>query len=181
MSITSPAGGTARSAARAAAPAVARRRMTPGELATWRLLLDTTADLRRTLGAELQASNVTAGDYQVMLALTEAGSRRLRSAELAAAIDWERSRLSHHLGRMERRGLIRRDECAADSRGAEVSLTAEGARMFRAAAGPHLRAVKRYFADALTPEQFGALGEILQAVRDHHRSAVALAGPGGPR
>lgn len=155
--------------------------MTPDELATWRLLLDTTAELRRTLGAELQASNLGAGDYQVLLALTEAGTRRLRSTELAAAIDWERSRLSHHLGRMERRGLIRRDDCATDSRGAEVSLTAEGARMFRAAAGPHLRAVKRYFADALTPVQLEALGEILQAVRNHHRATVTAAGAGGPR
>jgi DNA-binding MarR family transcriptional regulator len=156
-------------------------RLTPGELATWRLLLDTTAELRRVLGAELQASNVSPGDYQVLLALTEAGTRRPRSAELAATIDWERSRLSHHLGRMERRGLIRRQDCATDSRGAEVSLTADGARLFRAAAGPHLRAVKRHFADALVPEQLEALGDILLAVRDHHRAVVTEAGAGGPR
>jgi DNA-binding MarR family transcriptional regulator len=155
--------------------------MAPNELATWRLLLDTTAELRRFLGAELQASNLSPGDYQVLLALTEAGAGPLRSAELATAIDWERSRLSHHLGRMERRGLIRREDCATDSRGAEVSLTVEGARMFRAAAGPHLRAVKRHFADALTPEQLEALGHILQAVRNHHRAAVREAGEGAPR
>jgi DNA-binding MarR family transcriptional regulator len=155
--------------------------MTPKELATWRLLLDTTAELRRSLGAELQASNLSPGDYQVLLALTEAGIRRLRSAELAAAIDWERSRLSHHLGRMERRGLIQRQDCATDSRGAEVSLTADGARTFRAAAGPHLRAVKRLFADALTSEQFEALGDILQVVRDHHRAVVTEAGARGSR
>jgi DNA-binding MarR family transcriptional regulator len=155
--------------------------MTPNELATWRLLLDTTAELRRFLGAELQASSLSPGDYQVLLALTEAGARPQRSAELATAIDWERSRLSHHLGRMERRGLIRREGCATDSRGAEVSLTAEGARMFRAAAGPHLRAVKKHFADALTPEQLEALGQILQAVRNHHRAAVWEAREGAPR
>jgi DNA-binding MarR family transcriptional regulator len=155
--------------------------MTPEELATWRLLLDTTAELRRALGAELQTSNLSSGDYQVLLALTEAGTRPLRSAELAATIDWERSRLSHHLGRMERRGLIRRQDCATDNRGAEVFLTADGARMFRAAAGPHLRAVKRHFADALTPEQFEALGDILRTVRDHRRAMVTEAGAGGPR
>ncbi len=155
--------------------------MTPKELATWRLLLDMTAELRRTLGAELQASSLSPGDYQVLLALTEAGTRRLRSAELAATIDWERSRLSHHLGRMERRGLIRRQDSATDSRGAEVSLTAAGARMFRAAAGPHLRAIKKHFADALMPEQFEALGDILQAVRNHRRAVVTEAAAGGPR
>ena len=34
----------------------------------------------------------------------------MRSSELAAHIGWERSRLSHHLGRMERRDLIRRQD-----------------------------------------------------------------------
>jgi DNA-binding MarR family transcriptional regulator len=82
-------------------------------------------------------------------------------------IDWERSRLSHHLRRMERRGLVRREECSTDSRGTMVSLTAEGAHAFRHATAPHLRAIKRHFADALTPEQCDALGEILDAIRRH--------------
>src|SRR6266446_4297164 len=90
------------------AGAVARRRMTSGELAIWRSLLDTTDELRRILGAQLQESGLSPADYQVLLALKEADGRRLRSSELAASIDWERSRLSHHLGRMERRGLIGR-------------------------------------------------------------------------
>jgi DNA-binding MarR family transcriptional regulator len=142
--------------------------MSAQELATWRALVDTTAELRRILGARLsQESLLSPGDYQVLLALTEAAGRRLRSSELAESIDWERSRLSHHLGRMERRGLIRRDECATDSRGAEVSLTDDGARMFRAATAPHMRAIKQHFADALTPEQFDALAEILQTLRSH--------------
>jgi DNA-binding MarR family transcriptional regulator len=91
-----------------------------------------------------QASGVSPADYQVLLALREAEGTRLRSSELAATIDWERSRLSHHLGRMERRGLIQRDDCATDSRGAEVSLTPSGAGAFRRASAPHLRAIKQY-------------------------------------
>lgn len=145
-----------------------RRGMTARELAIWRSLLDTTAELRRILGAQLQReSGLSPGDYQVLLALREADGRRLRSSELAASIDWERSRLSHHLGRMERRGLIRRDDCATDNRGAEVSLTDEGASMFRRASAPHLRAVRRHFADALTPGQFEALADVLQSLRNH--------------
>jgi len=151
-----------------ATSAVARRRMTGRELATWRALVDTTSELRRVLGAQLlQETSLSPADYQVLLALSEADGRRLRSSVLAASIDWERSRLSHHLGRMERRGLIRRDECATDSRGAEVSLTDDGARMFRGATAPHMRAVKKNFADALTPDQFEALAEILQALQNH--------------
>ena len=145
----------------------ARRRMTSAELGTWRSLLDTTGELRRVLGAELQETSLSPADYQVLLALTEAAAKRMRSSELARTIDWERSRLSHHLGRMERRRLIRRDDCATDSRGAEVSLTAEGARVFRRATAPHMRSIKRHFADALTPEQFAALADILRSLQRH--------------
>jgi DNA-binding MarR family transcriptional regulator len=154
-----------------AVAAVARRRLTSGELAIWRSLLDTTAELRRVLGAQLQDSGLSPADYQVLLALTEADGRRLRSSQLAASIDWERSRLSHHLGRMERRGLIGRGDCTTDNRGAVVSLTEDGAQIFRCASAPHLRAIKRHFADALTPEQFEALAGILQALQDHLNAA----------
>jgi DNA-binding MarR family transcriptional regulator len=156
--------------------------MTSSELAVWRSLLDTTAELRRILGARLlQESRLSPADYQVLLALSETDRRRLRSSELAARIDWERSRLSHHLGRMERRGLIRRDDCATDSRGAEVSLTADGAGAFRRATAPHMRAIKKHFADALTPEQFEALADVLQALQNHLHPADSLARAGDRR
>jgi DNA-binding MarR family transcriptional regulator len=155
--------------------------MTSRELAIWRSLIETTAELGRILGAQLQESGVSPADYQVLLALSEADGRRLRSSELAASIGWERSRLSHHLGRMERRGLIRRDGCATDSRGAEVSLTEEGARAFRGSSLPHLRAIKKYFADALTPEQFEALADVMQALQSHlHSESAASHADGGP-
>lgn len=145
----------------------AATRLSDRELAVWRSLLDTTAELRRLLSARMQESGCSPADYGVLLALHEADGGRLRSSELAAVIDWERSRLSHHLGRMERRGIIRREDSAADNRGAEVSLTDEGAAMFRRAGGPHLRAIKTHFADALTDEQLAALGDALQALRAH--------------
>jgi DNA-binding MarR family transcriptional regulator len=161
--------------------AAARPRMTSRELAIWRSLIETTAELGRILGAQLQESGVSPADYQVLLALSEADGRRLRSSELAASIGWERSRLSHHLGRMERRGLIRRDDCATDSRGAEISLTEEGARAFRASSMPHLRAIKKHFADALTPEQFEALADIMQALQEHLHPDMGAAHAAGGR
>jgi DNA-binding MarR family transcriptional regulator len=160
-----------------AAPLGTRRRMTSSERAVWRSLLDTTSELRRILGAELQQLGLSPADYQVLLALSEADGRRLRSSELASTIDWERSRLSHQLRRMERRRLIRRDDCATDSRGAEVSLTGDGARVFRRATAPHMRAIKKHFADALTPEQFEALAQVLRALQSYlHPDSTARAG-----
>jgi DNA-binding MarR family transcriptional regulator len=144
--------------------------MTRSELTVWRLFLDTTAELRRLLGSELEEVNLSPGDYQVLLALVEAPRRSLRSAELAAAIDWQRSRLSHHLARMEHRGLIERRDCATDGRGADVMLSAEGSRAFQRATAPHLRSIKRHFADALSPDQFRLLADILDTLRTHMAS-----------
>ncbi|QJU52773.1 MarR family transcriptional regulator [Herbiconiux sp. KACC 21604] len=133
-------------------PAHRRPSPTPHDLRVWRDFVETGARIRSLLGARLQAeSGVSAGDYSVMLALSEAPGKRMRSSELAETVGWERSRLSHHLGRMEKRGLVSRAPSAADSRGAEVTLTAEGASRFRVASVAHLRAVQELFVEAFEP------------------------------
>ena len=145
-----------------------RQLPTAEELWIWRDFIETTDVLRSRIASRLQSdSALSPGDYAVLLALTEAPEQQMRSSELAAHIGWERSRLSHHLGRMERRGLIRRQECATDPRGAEVHLTAAGAEAFRGSTVPHLRAIRELFVDALTPEQLLAAGEIAAALRAH--------------
>jgi DNA-binding MarR family transcriptional regulator len=149
--------------------AVSRRILpTTDQLRIWRDFIETADALRTQLGARLQdESGLSRGDYAVLLALTEAAEERLRPSDLASRIGWERSRLSHHLGRMERRGLIRREECATDSRGADVVLTPAGAAAFHDATIPHLRAIRELFVDALTPEQLAAAGDLASALRSH--------------
>ncbi|WP_029151309.1 MarR family winged helix-turn-helix transcriptional regulator [Microbacterium indicum] len=148
----------------------AHRRRTPTEheLRIWRGYTETSSAITARLAARMQEdSGLGTGDYRVLLALSEAEGRTARSSELAALVDWERSRLSHHLGRMERRGLISRAACADDSRGAQVTMTDAGADAFRRGSVPHLRAVREVFVDALTPDQLADLGEITQALRRH--------------
>ena len=145
-----------------------RRSPTSAELRTWREFIETVEALSWRLASRLQSeSSLSQGDYQVLLALSEADGHRMRSSELAAVIGWERSRLSHHLGRMEKRGLVSRDPCAADGRGAEVVLAAHGSDCFRRATIPHLRAVRELFMDALTPEQLAATDDIVGTLRRH--------------
>ena len=138
------------------------------ELKVWRDFVETGDHLRSLLASRLQnESDLSTGDYAVLLALTEASGKRIRSSELAAHIDWERSRLSHHLGRMESRGLITREKCLDDSRGSEVVLTESGASQFRRASAPHLRAVQELFLDALTPDLVSKVDELNRALREH--------------
>jgi DNA-binding MarR family transcriptional regulator len=151
-----------------------RQLPTRAELRVWRDYIETAEALRSELASRLQtASSVSPGDYAVLLALSEAPGNRMRSSELATRIGWERSRLSHHLGRMEARGLIRREECASDSRGAEIVLTSTGTDTFRSATVPHLRAVRELFVDALTPDQLAAAGDLAATLRAHLHAAGA--------
>ena len=141
--------------------------LTTEELRIWRDFIETAEALRAELASRLQSeSALSPGDYAVLLALNEAPGQRLRSSDLAATIGWERSRLSHHLGRMERRGLIHREECVTDNRGAEAVLDPTGAEAFRRASVPHLRDVRELFVDALTPTQLVAAGEVAKALRE---------------
>lgn len=145
-----------------------RRMPTRRELAIWRGYIETYDILRNRLEARLhQDSELSNGDYRVLLALSEAEEHTLRSSTLAAHIEWERSRLSGHLGRMEKRGLVRREPCAEDARGSQVVLTDVGARAFRASTVPHLQAIKETFLDAFTDEQLDVLGEATTALRAH--------------
>jgi DNA-binding MarR family transcriptional regulator len=138
------------------------------QLHVWREFIETTERLNAQLASRmLRNSAVSAADHQVLLALSEAPGRRYRSSELAAHVGWERSRLSHHLGRMERRGLISRVACADDSRGSEILLTSDGADAFRRCSVPHLRDVRELFIDALAPQQLAAFSDATSALKSH--------------
>jgi DNA-binding MarR family transcriptional regulator len=109
-------------------------------------------------------SALSEADYDVLSNVSESADHRLRLTELAAHMRWLPSRLSHHVTRMERRGLVRREATAGDRRGAVVVLTDQGWRTIREAAPTHVASVRRHFVDRLTPEQLAALGDIAEAL-----------------
>ena len=111
------------------------------------------ADLARTSG-------LSDADYAVLVNLSEAPDRQLRARELAINLQWEKSRLSHQISRMERRGLVGRAECPTDARGSFVVLTDAGYEAITAAAPPHVDAVRRYLIDGLSPAHLDAMIEI---------------------
>ncbi len=145
-----------------------RRMPTKEQVRVWRAYIETAEALRARLARRLQdEASLSAGDYAVLLTLSESSTHRLRSSELAARVGWERSRLSHHLGRMQERGLIRREACPEDGRGAEVVMTEVGAKAFRTGSIPHLLAVRELFLDAFTAEQLAQLDALTASLRGH--------------
>jgi DNA-binding MarR family transcriptional regulator len=119
------------------------------------------AQIVRDLARE---AGLSGPDYDVLSNVSEADGRRARLSDLAARMAWSKSRLSHHITRMEQRGLVTRENCASDGRGAFVVLTDAGLRAIQAAAPGHVASVRRHFIDLLSREQLDALADISQTV-----------------
>jgi DNA-binding MarR family transcriptional regulator len=135
------------------------------EQRAWRAFNDMTRRLGSTLGRRLtQESGLSAADYEVLVVLSEAPDRRLRARDLARLVEWEKSRLSHHIGRMQQRGLVERQECPTDARGAFVQLSEQGLHAIQAAAPDHVEAVRRHFVDLLEPAELDLLASIADRV-----------------
>lgn len=136
------------------------------EQRAWRGYLAMQAQLQATLHRRLQAdAGLSLADFDVLVALSDRAGEPVRAGELAGLLQWEKSRLSHHLARMERRGLVAREDCPDDARGAFVVLTDAGRRAQEAAAPAHVASVRELVFDGLAPEQVDALIEVSDEVR----------------
>lgn len=135
------------------------------EQAAWRAYLQMQTRLAACLERDIQANTaLSMPDFAVLVALTDACRGGARAFSLAETLQWEKSRLSHHLARMERRGLVTRTNCAEDGRGQLVTVTPAGRAAIEAAAPHHVRTVRRLVFDALTPEDVAALARIADRV-----------------
>jgi DNA-binding MarR family transcriptional regulator len=112
-------------------------------------------------------SGLSDSDYDVLSTLSETTEPSWRASALAERLLWSTSRLAHHVGRMERRGLVARRDCADDGRGATVTLTEAGWKALREAAPHHVESVRHHLIDLLTPAEVEALATIAAKVIDH--------------
>jgi DNA-binding MarR family transcriptional regulator len=139
--------------------------LTDDEQRAWRGLVQMTSRLDARLNRELQqSSGLSLADYDVLVLLTEAPDGRLRMFELVDSLQWEQSRLSHHVARMQRRGLVAREECTSDKRGAFVVLTDAGRDAIEKAAPGHVDTVRRLVFDGLSKTQVATLESVVSRV-----------------
>jgi DNA-binding MarR family transcriptional regulator len=132
----------------------------------WRSLMAMQDGLTEFIERRLRrGSGLSNADYQVLAHLSEAPAGRLRSFELGGLLRWEKSRLSQHLGRMEKRDLVARERCETDQRGAVVALTPRGRELIEAAAPQHVADVREVLVDHLTAAELEMLGTIGEKVR----------------
>ncbi|WP_442913978.1 MarR family winged helix-turn-helix transcriptional regulator [Kribbella sp. NBC_00482] len=133
------------------------------EQKAWRSYLLMHRTLKAHLERHLQRDfGLSGSDFEILVNLSESESGRMRAFELSRATQWEKSRLSHHLARMEKRGLIRKEAC--DSRYPEIVVTEEGLAAIKESAPAQAALVRQFFVDVFGPDRLAVLGEVADEI-----------------
>jgi DNA-binding MarR family transcriptional regulator len=139
--------------------------VSPAEWDAWRSFTTMRRSLDRALARNLQSTGeISAPDYELLIALFEAPDKTMRARDLAVRVGWERSRVSHQVTRMTKRGLLERTECDTDGRGTWVGLTAAGRRAVLSSMRDHAAVIREYFFDVLTSEEIATLQSLSERV-----------------
>lgn len=137
------------------------------EWRVWRAFFTMRRQLDLVLERQLQHdADISAPDYEILLTLFESPLKQLRARELSARLGWEKSRLSHQVTHMGRRGLVLRTECDSDGRGTWIAITPDGSRATLGAMRDHALTLRKYFFDVLTDDEKLTLGTISGRVLD---------------
>lgn len=134
------------------------------ERRAWSAFVTMRRDLEAVLARDLARDGLSVGDFEVLARLDQAPDSEMRARDLAAAIGWDKARLSKHVTRMAGRGLVERRETADDGRGQIVALTPRAEHVMGAAVPNHVAAVRRYFFDLIEPDELDVLERVLERV-----------------
>jgi DNA-binding MarR family transcriptional regulator len=144
-------------------------------LAPWRTFLLAHARITRRLDEELRAEHgLSLAEYEALLQIAYAPSRRLRMSQLAERVLLSRSGVTRLIDRLVADRFVERVACESDARGAEAVLTELGLERLRAAARTHVRGIDQYFLSVLPDDELDVIEHALGEVADRAgRSAIA--------
>ncbi len=135
---------------------------------SWRAYLMGTTLLLDQLDDDLRRSfDLSLTEYEILVRLSEREGRQMRMAQLADALAHSRSRVTHTVTRMEHAGLVERSTSPEDGRGILATMTPKGYSLLKRVAPVHVNGVRDNLVDLVTPEDFAALGRVMDAVSDH--------------
>jgi DNA-binding MarR family transcriptional regulator len=156
----------------------APRWLSDAEQRTWRAWLE----VMRLLPAKLEdrlheRHDLNLTDYQVLVELSESDEGRLRMTELSNRTSLSKSRLSHQISRMEKAGLVERQECPSDRRGAFAAISDQGWALLREAAPGHVEDVRELFIDLMTPDEAAVVGQAMGIIAEKLRQSPGVGCP----
>jgi DNA-binding MarR family transcriptional regulator len=141
--------------------------LNPREDRAWRAFQHANHQLAVHLNRGLQESGLSGADYQILAVLSEHDGDRMPARDLCNTLGWEKSRVSHQVGRMEKDGLIGRKPNPDDARSTMVCLLPAGRAAIEKAAPRHVDDVRRNFIDLLTPAELDTLATLNERILRH--------------
>jgi DNA-binding MarR family transcriptional regulator len=133
----------------------------------WRAFLQAHARLTRRLDEELRAEHdLSLAEYDALLSIAEAPDRRIRMRQLADRVILSKSGVTRLIDRLVLDGLVQRDVCLSDARGAEAVLTTAGLDRLRRASRTHLRGIDEHFLSAIDEADLSVIQRSMRAVSE---------------
>lgn len=139
----------------------------PDEDRAWRAFVFAQRKLVARLNRGLQESGLSGPDYEVLVVLSGLDGDRMRARDLCTTLDWEKSRLSHQLRRMQQDGLISRELNPDDARSTMVRLLPAGRAAIERAAPRHVEDVRRNFINLFTPAELDIIATFNERIMRH--------------
>ncbi|HZP07115.1 MAG TPA: MarR family transcriptional regulator [Terracidiphilus sp.] len=141
------------------------KQLSPRELRIWHAFLLMGEDVLGRVGRDIaQATGLSGSEFAVLSRLAGIGKGQMRQQDLARAMGWEKSRLSHQLTRMHERGLIERR--AGEERAIQVILTKMGSEKLESARPIHAESVRRNLLSRLSAEQIETIVRVSNLLGD---------------
>ena len=139
--------------------------LSASEMRAWRNFIESVSILTAAMENDLAPFGLTAGDYEVLVRLSEADEQRLRMCDLATALQLSPSGLTRRLDGLVTSGLVERVASPSDRRVMFAALTPAGRAKLAEAAPDHVASVRKRFVKGLSRDQVGYLGEIFETMR----------------
>jgi DNA-binding MarR family transcriptional regulator len=143
---------------------MATKWLTPKEMDAWRIYIETYGDLVNAIERDLDDHDITLGDYQVLVYLSETDGRALRMCDLADRLQLSPSGLTRRLDGLVSEGYVVREPSTVDRRVMMAKLTDAGFETLREAAPHHVDSVRRHIFDHLDDDQVEAMASIFTAI-----------------
>ena len=131
------------------------------------MLLEAHAAVMGAVGRDLEAdSGLPVPWFEVLIRLSRSPGQRLRMSELATQVGLSTSGLTRLVDRLDDAGLLRREACPSDRRGAFAVLTDDGRRTLEKALPAHLESLDRHLVQPLGEDGMAALDQLTRTLRD---------------
>ncbi len=135
-------------------------KLTERERQLWHAVKVMSDVLLSRVGNEIEkASGLSGVEFSVLSRLEELGKGKLGQSELAASMHWHKSRLSHLLTRMEKRGLLAR---SSHGRLVEVAMLKPGKDALAAARPAHVHALRENLTNRLSTAEADTLLNVFE-------------------